>query len=308
MIEVKDLTKKYGELVAVDNISFEVKKGEVVGFLGPNAAGKTTTLRVITGFLPPTEGTAVVAGYDVRENPIEVKEKIGYLPEENPLYDEFEVVEFLEFIGRARQIKDLRKRIKEAIEICKLEDVVGKLIGHLSRGYRQRVGLAQAILHDPEIIIADEPTTGLDPIQQSEIRNLIKGLKERGKTILISTHILPEVQAMCERVIIIHKGKIVADAPINEIGSLKKGYDVLNVVMKGDEKEIKEGLSNIEGVINIEDKGRSNGCFAFQLQVKPDIDVREKIFDMAVQRNLKLIELHRESLSLEDVFKELTKE
>jgi len=211
MIKVEGLTKRYGRNIAVDNISFEVEKGQIVGFLGPNGAGKTTTMRVLTCFMPPTLGTAQVAGFDVIEQPMEVKKRIGYLPETPPLYPEMEVVEYLTFVGRLKGVpsSNLARRVEEVAEKCAVTDVKTKLISKLSKGYRQRVGLAQAIIHNPDVLILDEPTAGLDPHQIMETRDLIKGLAG-DHTIILSTHILPEVEQTCERVVIIAKGKLVA--------------------------------------------------------------------------------------------------
>src|SRR5438309_4357610 len=211
MIRVQEITKKYARNLAVDHISFEVQKGEIVGFLGPNGAGKTTTMRMLTCFLPPTSGTATVAGFDVLVQPLEVKKRIGYLPESPPLYPEMEVDEYLTFVGRLKGISgsDIARRVSEVAERCAVSDVRTKLIGKLSKGYRQRVGLAQAIIHNPEVLILDEPTSGLDPKQINETRDLIKGLAG-DHTIILSTHILPEVEQTCEQVVIINNGKIVA--------------------------------------------------------------------------------------------------
>src|SRR5215470_14006585 len=218
MIKVEGLTKRYARTVAVDDISFEVQKGQIVGFLGPNGAGKTTTMRVLTCFLPPTSGTANVAGFDVIEKPIEVKKRIGYLPETPPLYPEMEVIEYLNFVGRIKGVPkaNLSKRIDEVMEKCAVTDVRAREIGKLSKGYRQRVGLAQAILHNPDVLILDEPTAGLDPHQIIETRDLIKGLAGN-HTIILSTHILPEVEATCERVIIISKGRLVATDSVSNL-------------------------------------------------------------------------------------------
>src|ERR1700731_3833348 len=211
MIKVEGLTKRYARTIAVDNISLEVDKGQIVGFLGPNGAGKTTTMRVLTCFLPPTDGTAKVAGYDVLEQPMEVKRRIGYLPETPPLYPEMEVIESLTFVGQLKQLRgaELKKRVDYVIERCSVGDVRTKLIGKLSKGYRQRVGLAQAIVHNPDVLILDEPTSGLDPKHIIETRQLLKGLSG-DHTIILSTHILPEVEATCQRVMIINRGKLVA--------------------------------------------------------------------------------------------------
>src|SRR6266851_4730884 len=224
MIKVEGLTKRYARTVAVDNISFEVQKGQVVGFLGRNGAGKTTTMRVLTCFLPPTEGTANVAGFDVQKQPMEVKKRIGYLPELPPLYPEMEVHEYLEFVARIKGIPkgDVKKRVDDVMQKCAIADVRLKLISKLSKGYRQRVGLAQAIMHNPDVLILDEPTAGLDPQQILETRNLIKGLAG-DHTIILSTHILPEVEQICERVMIIAKGKVVATDTVENLTTRLRG-------------------------------------------------------------------------------------
>src|SRR6185295_17031379 len=230
MIKVEGLTKRYARNVAVDHISFEVEKGQIVGFLGPNGAGKTTTMRMLTCFMPPTEGTAEVAGFDVRENPMEVKRRIGYLPESPPVYPEMEVIEYLNFVGRLKGVPkaNLAARIDEVMQKCAVHDVRYKLIGKLSKGYRQRVGLAQAIVHNPEVLILDEPTAGLDPHQILETRDLIKELAGE-HTIILSTHILPEVEQVCERVIIIAKGKLVATDTVENLTSRLRGAETVAV-------------------------------------------------------------------------------
>src|SRR5713101_1042437 len=230
MIKVEGLTKRYARNVAVDHIHFEVEKGQIVGFLGPNGAGKTTTMRMLTCFMPPTEGTAQVAGFDVLDNPIEVKRRIGYLPDLPPLYPEMEVSEYLDFVGRIKGVpkSSLKTRIGEVMEKCAVTDVAAKEIGRLSKGYRQRVGLAQAILHNPDVLIQDEPTAGLDPHQIIETRDLIKGLAG-DHTIILSTHILPEVEQTCERVIIIAKGKLVATDTVENLTSRLRGSESVAV-------------------------------------------------------------------------------
>src|SRR5271165_5399380 len=233
MIKVEGLTKRYARNIAVDNISFEVEKGQIVGFLGPNGAGKTTTMRVLTCFIPPTYGTASVAGFDVQQNPMEVKRRIGYLPETPPLYPDMEVVEYLDFVGRIKGIPsaDLPKRIDEVMEKCAVGDVRKKLIGKLSKGYRQRVGLAQAILHNPDVLILDEPTSGLDPNQLIGIRQLIRDLGKT-KTVILSTHIMQEVEAVCDHVIIINKGEIVADDTLENLRVKNEGKSLENIFIK----------------------------------------------------------------------------
>src|SRR6202050_2610395 len=234
MIKVEGLTKRYARTVAVDNISFEVEKGQIVGFLGPNGAGKTTTMRVLTCFLPPTSGTANVAGFDVLESPLEVKKRIGYLPETPPLYPEMEVSEYLTFVGKLKGIpkSDVAKRVDEAAGRCALGDVKDKLIGKLSKGYRQRVVLAQAILHNPDVLILDEPTSGLDPKQIIETRELISSLSG-DHTIILSTHILPEVEQICEQVIIIAKGRLVATDTVDNLQNRARGVESVLVEVAG---------------------------------------------------------------------------
>ena len=232
MIKVEGLTKRYGRTVAVNNISFEVEKGQVVGFLGPNGAGKTTTMRVLTCFLPPSAGTASLAGYDVLEQPLEVKRRIGYLPETPPLYPEMEVSEYLTFVGRLKGVprSDIARRVDEVSGLCAIGDVRDKLIGKLSKGYRQRVGLAQAIIHNPDVLILDEPTAGLDPKQIIETRELIKNLAKAGAhTIILSTHILPEVEQTCERVIIINKGQLVATDTVDNLTHRLRGSEAVAI-------------------------------------------------------------------------------
>src|SRR5271166_2984955 len=257
MIKVEGLTKRYARTVAVDNISFEVEKGQIVGFLGPNGAGKTTTMRVLTCFLPPTSGTATVAGFDVLENPMEVKKRIGYLPETPPVYPEMEVVEYLKFTGRIKGISsaDISKKVDEVIGRCALGDVSKKLIGKLSKGYRQRVGLAQAIIHNPDVLILDEPTAGLDPKQINETRDLIKSLAG-DHTIILSTHILPEVEQTCQYVLIINKGKLVAKDSVNNLQNRARGAESLLVEIAArsgdvDSAMVQKRLQQISGVTRV---------------------------------------------------------
>src|SRR5579862_858992 len=249
MIKVEGLTKRYGRNIAVDNISFEVEKGQIVGFLGPNGAGKTTTMRVLTCFMPPTSGTAQVAGFDVIEQPMEVKKRIGYLPETPPLYPEMEVVEYLSFVGRLKGVpaSSLARRVDEVAEKCAVADVKHKLISKLSKGYRQRVGLAQAIIHNPDVLILDEPTSGLDPHQIMETRDLIKGLAG-DHSIILSTHILPEVEQTCERVVIIAKGKLVATDTVENLTSRLRGAETVSVEVMAASGELttQQVLSRLE--------------------------------------------------------------
>ncbi|HMD48958.1 MAG TPA: ATP-binding cassette domain-containing protein, partial [Bryobacteraceae bacterium] len=257
MITVKGLTKRYARTVAVDHISFEVQKGQIVGFLGPNGAGKTTTMRILTCFLPPSDGSATVAGFDVMEQPMEVKKRIGYLPETPPVYPEMEVHEYLTFVGRLKGMsgKTLAARVVEVSERCAIADVSRKLIGKLSKGYRQRVGLAQAIIHNPDVLILDEPTAGLDPKQINETRDLIKSLAG-DHTIILSTHILPEVEATCEQVIIINKGKLVATDTVHNLQARARGVESIVLEVEGregplDPSLIQHRLETVPGVSRV---------------------------------------------------------
>ncbi|HYL85346.1 MAG TPA: ATP-binding cassette domain-containing protein, partial [Candidatus Angelobacter sp.] len=257
MISVSELTKKYARNTAVDHISFEVEKGQIVGFLGPNGAGKTTTMRMLTCFLPPSSGTATVAGFDVLEQPLEVKKRIGYLPETPPLYQEMRTTEYLMFVGKLKGLsgQELRQRVEAVCERCAIADVKQKLLGKLSKGYRQRVGLAQAILHNPEVLILDEPTAGLDPKQINETRDLIKSLAG-DHTIILSTHILPEVEQTCQQVIIINKGKLVATDSVNNLQSRARGVESVLVEVAArqgglDAGAIRERLDRVAGVSRV---------------------------------------------------------
>lgn len=308
MIKIDHLSRHYGTTKAVDDISFSVSKGEIVGFLGPNGAGKTTTMKVITCYLPPTEGKVEVGGWDVVENSMEVRRMIGYLPEQNPLYLDMNVVEFLLYIGELRGIQGslLNKRVKEMVEICGLGEVLTKNVGELSKGYRQRVGLAQAMIHDPEILILDEPTIGLDPNQVVDIRNLIKQLG-REKTVILSTHILSEVQATCDRAVIIHRGKIVADSTLDQLQKDLAGHQVIFVeLLNGDGNPI-EKLQALEGVLEVREvypDGRVGR--AFHIVARSDTDPRGAIFHAAVNNGWTIVEMSRQRRSLEEVFQQLT--
>lgn len=301
-ISVQNLSKWYGQQKAVDSVSFELKKGEILGFLGPNGAGKSTTMKMLTCYIPPSDGTAKVAGIDIIENPLLVKEKIGYLPENNPLYYDMYVKEFLEFalhINRPKQSSNRQQRIKETIDIVGLGIEQHKKIGQLSKGYKQRVGLAQALIHDPEILILDEPTTGLDPNQLADIRSLIKTLG-REKTILFSTHIMQEVQAVCDSVVIINKGKLVANDKTDNLQKLWSSDVVVEVEF---EQAITiEQLQQINGVQLVNKLSDTN----FILHGKDSTQLRKDIFTIAVNTNNPLLTLKQESKSLEDIFQQLT--
>jgi ABC-2 type transport system ATP-binding protein len=308
MIKVQGLTKRYARKVAVDNISFEVEKGQIVGFLGPNGAGKTTTMRVLTCFLPPTSGSANVAGYDVLEQPMEVKRRIGYLPETPPVYPEMEVHEYLEFVGRIKGVPsgDLTRRVNEVSEKCAVADVRKTLIGKLSKGYKQRVGLAQAIIHNPDVLILDEPTAGLDPHQIIETRDLIKGLAGE-HTIILSTHILPEVEQTCERVIIIAKGKLVAMDTVANLTSRLRGAETVAVeVIASDAGSVQRSLEQVAGVSRVIPKESRDGKFIFTVESLEGRHIRPGLAKAVVESGWQLNELHAVGLSLEEIFLELT--
>ncbi|MFZ4544046.1 MAG: gliding motility-associated ABC transporter ATP-binding subunit GldA [Saprospiraceae bacterium] len=296
---VKDLSKLYGTQKAVDGISFEAKKGEALGFLGPNGAGKSTTMKILTCFIPQSSGYAEVCGIDVVKDPIEVRRNLGYLPEHNPLHKEMYVKEYLQFVASIYQVEKPKKRISELIELTGLGLEQNKLIGQLSKGYRQRVGLAQAMMNDPKVLILDEPTSGLDPNQLVEIRKLIKDLAKE-KTVIFSTHIMQEVQALCERVIIINKGRIVADDSIDHLKSNLNANSVLNVEFS--QKAEVKAIAGIKGIAAINELGGNR----YQLTFDPQQDIRADVFEFAVKNHLILLEMHLETSSVEDVFQKLT--
>jgi ABC-2 type transport system ATP-binding protein len=312
MIKVEGLTKRYARTVAVDNISFEVEKGQIVGFLGPNGAGKTTTMRVLTCFLPPTEGTANVAGFDVLEHPEEVKKRIGYLPESPPLYPEMEVTEYLNFVGQLKGISsgDIKGRVDEVLGRCAIGDVRTKLIAKLSKGYRQRVGIAQAIIHNPDVLILDEPTSGLDPKQIIEIRELLKALSP-DHTIILSTHILSEVEHSCERVIIISQGKLVAiDSVANLTNRLRGQEQVALEVEAADGRpnpaEVQQRLEQVSGVSRVVMKDSKEGRLLFEVESLQGRHIRAEVARSVVNAGWDLSELRAVGLSLEDIFLQLT--
>tara|TARA_B100000508_G_scaffold137355_1_gene131651 strand:- start:177835 stop:178737 length:903 start_codon:yes stop_codon:yes gene_type:complete len=298
-IVVKHLTKYYGEQAAVDDISFEAKKGEILGFLGPNGAGKSTTMKIITTFIPATQGNVEVCGLDIVKDSIQVRKKIGYLPEHNPLYLDMYVKEYLSFIGKIYKLSNIKERVEEVIQQVGLQKEQHKIIGALSKGYRQRVGLAQAIIHDPEVLILDEPTSGLDPNQLEEIRGLIKKIGKE-KTVMLSTHIMQEVEAICDRVIIIKNGKLVANETAKELQSDKE-TQVVYVEFEG--AVTRNQLSKIAAVKKVEVV--EDNCYLLETAV--DIDARKTIAEYAQKENLLILTLRREEKSLEAVFKSLTK-
>ncbi len=299
MIEVKNLTKVYGDRVAVGNISFTVNKGEVLGFLGQNGAGKTTTMKMLTCFIPPTEGTAKIAGFDIFEQPLEVKRRIGYLPETPPIYKELLVQEYLDFVVELRGVpkKSRKQKVDAALDKCNLGDVRGRLIGNLSKGYRQRVGIAQALVHDPDVLILDEPTVGLDPKQVSEARGLIRSLKSE-HTVIYSTHILSEVQASCDRIIIIDRGKIVAQETIGDVGSSKIAKT--EIVIQRTNKSVADALRRVAGVKDV--KEHSNGSHRLIIESEPRSDVMAEISKTVVNENVGLVRMSPVQLGLEEYY------
>jgi len=309
MIQVENLTKVYGATRAVDDVTFNVRKGEVLGFLGPNGAGKSTTMKVLTCYLAPTAGRAKVAGFDVFDNSLEVRKHLGYLPEDTPLYKDMTVLEYLQFAAAMRGMASDRseKRIKEIGGRCGLHEVAGKLVGELSRGYRQRVGLAQAMLDDPDLLILDEPTSGLDPNQIVEIRQLIKEVGKE-KTVILSTHILPEVQATCSRILIISSGKLVADGSPDELRAREKAsrYRLVVEANGATADAVRARLASIKGVSRCETVLGEDAAHAFSLDAAGDEDLRKILFRAAVDNKWTLLELHREAASLETVFRNLT--
>lgn len=312
MITVKELTKRYARTVAVDQISFEVAKGQIVGFLGPNGAGKTTTMRMLTCFLPPSAGTASVAGFDVLEQPLEVKKRIGYLPETPPIYPEMETAAYMRFVGKLKGLSgaDLEKRIDYVCDRCAVADVRKKLLGKLSKGYRQRVGLAQAIIHNPDVLILDEPTAGLDPKQINETRDLIKGLAG-DHTIILSTHILPEVEQTCELVIIINKGKLVATDSVRNLRARARGAESVLLEIAGRDGSleapiVQHKLEQISGVSRVLCKQLVDGRALFEVESEKGRLVRGDLARAVVQYGWDLNELRPAAMSLEEIFLQLT--
>ena len=299
-IKVSELTKLYGEQKALKNVSFEIQSGQVVGFLGPNGAGKSTMMKIITCFIPQTSGKAWVCGYDVEEESIRVRENIGYLAEHNPLYLDMYVKEYLEFVAELHKVKKVQSRIAEMVEITGLQGEQKKKIGALSKGYCQRVGLAQAMIHDPKVLILDEPTTGLDPNQLAEIRGLITEIGKQ-KTVIFSTHIMQEVEAVCQRVIIINKGEIVADEKTEELQKSLGNKQLITVEF--DKETLKSALMNIRGIQDALHLHTNS----WQLQAGLEKDVRPAIFQFAVQQGLTVLTMNKEDRRLEDIFKQLTK-
>ena len=309
MIEVDHLTKYYGKFPAITDVSFAVEKGEILGFLGPNGAGKTTTMKILTGFMPPTGGTARIAGHDVISQSLAARKHVGYLPETVPLYTDMTVRGYMEFMGSIRGMdrKYIRRRIGEVVEICRLEEYRDSLIGKLSKGFRQRVGIAQAILHEPEVLILDEPTIGIDPIQVVETRELIKSLGKE-HTVIISTHILPEVSMLCERVIIIHEGEVVAvDSPEN-LGHRLQAVEQAVVEIRGPTTQVAKTLLSIKGVEDVTFTQLTKGAATYTLSSRQGHDLREELSRVVVEKGWGLLKLESVAMTLEDIFLRLTTE
>ena len=312
MINVKDLTKRYARTVAVDGISFDVGKGQIVGFLGPNGAGKTTTMRILTCFLPPSDGTVTVAGFDVLEQPLEVKKRIGYLPETPPIYQEMETDEYLRFVGQLKGLTgaELERRINYVSERCSISDVRKKLLGKLSKGYRQRVGLAQAIIHNPDVLILDEPTAGLDPKQINETRDLIRSLAG-DHTIILSTHILPEVEQTCEQVVIINKGRLIATDSVRNLQARARGAESVVLEVAGrdtalDVGKVQQRLQQIAGVGGVVLRNQFDSHAVFEIEGQKGALVRGDLARAVVESGWDLNELRPAAMSLEEVFLQLT--
>src|SRR5581483_10590219 len=307
MIEVERLTKYYGPTLAVSDVSFEVQRGEVLGFLGRNGAGKTTTMRVITGYIPPSEGKVRVAGFDVSEDPLEAKRHTGYLPELPPVYPDMAVREYLEFVGRIKGVarRDLKRRVDEVSARCAIQDVGHRQIGKLSKGYRQRVGLAQALMHNPDVLILDEPTAGLDPKQIIETRELIKNLAGQ-HTVVLSTHILPEAAKTCQRVVVINAGKVVAVGAPDELTRRLQGYETILLTVEGPAAEVMDKLQRVSGVNWVEPRDSSDGRVTFEVHSEKGKDVRAELARAVVESRWSLFELKTSGMSLEDIFLKLT--
>jgi len=308
MIVSQRLTKHYGPVTALDDVSFEVRVGEVVGFLGPNGAGKTTTMKILTGYLFPDRGEVRVEGVDIARAPLAIKKRIGYLPETTPLHSDMRVDHYLGFVGEIRGLRRRERRaaIDRVVETCGLHGIMKKGVSELSRGYRQRVGLAQALLHDPDILILDEPTSGLDPNQIAEIRDLIRRLG-REKTILLSTHILPEARETCGRLLIIHGGKIVADGAPDDLVARHAEEKVLHVGLRGALDGAEREMARIAGVRQVREIAGGDATRRFEVRAEKSGEIEEKVFDLARERGWKLVELRPEGGTLEDLFRHLTR-
>jgi ABC-2 type transport system ATP-binding protein len=320
MIYANDLSKSFGSFRALDKINFEVKRGEIVGFLGPNGAGKSTTMRILTCFISPTGGTARVNGHDVFDEPLQVRESLGYLPQRAPLYLEMSVLEYLHFAADLRHLDDslFKKRAKNVVEVCGLAQVLGKEIRHLSHGYRQRVGLAQALIHDPPILILDEPTSDLDPNEKAEFLDYLKQIGQE-RTVMLSTHNLAEVEASCARAIIVSRGRIVADGPLDEIraksGRVRYVVTIQETAGKAEYRgrgappkkgEVEDALGKLDGVKKMSELPTDERAHAYEVVSEQDVDLRPDLFKLIADKGWVLLELHRDAQSLEDVFRNLT--
>jgi len=303
MIQVEGLTKDYGARRAIDQLSFHAEKGEILGFLGPNGAGKTTTMRILTGFMPPTAGVARVAGYDVVDQSLEVRRRVGYLPETVPLYHDLTVYEYLKFMADLRNLPEAEERVDEVLDIVHMVERADSHISSLSKGMRQRVGLAQAIIHKPEVLILDEPTIGLDPAQIIEVRNLIREIGKE-KTVLLSTHILSEAQQLCNRVLIINKGRIVAEDTPSRLQARLTGSGRVTVQVKGDDHDLEKQLAKVPGVLSVS----HNGIGEYEIETASGQDPRSQIAKTVVNAGVDLLELRSVGMSLEDIFMELTRD
>lgn len=302
MIQVLGLTKDYGARRAIDDLTFHAEKGEILGFLGPNGAGKTTTMRILTGYMPPSEGKAAIGGYDVVDQSLDVRRIVGYLPETVPLYPDMTLYEYLQYMADLRNLKNTRQRVTRVLEDVGLEDRAGGYVGKLSKGMRQRVGLAQALLHEPQVLILDEPTIGLDPGQVVRFRELIRSIG-KDRTVLLSTHILPEVQELCDRVLIINKGKIVAEDTPEQLQSRLMGAQRVSVRVRGEMGDLVSRIEQIGGVINI----TPNGDDGFDYESQPGVDVRGEVARLVVQSGLDLLEFRPQNMSLEEIYLQLTR-
>ena len=299
-IEVRNITKVFGEQKALDNVSFDINNGEIVGFLGPNGAGKSTLMKIITGYIPATEGEVLINGMNILENPIEIRKKLGYLPEQNPLYFDMYIVEYLEFVAGIYGIKNKKARIDEIVALTGLEPEINKKIGTLSKGYKQRVGLAQAIIHDPEVLILDEPTSGLDPNQIIEIRNLIKNLGKE-KTVILSTHIMQEVEAICDRILLIKKGVLLANDKAEDFAHLNSD-SISTLLVELDGEILEKDFAAIKGVRTVKRQSANR----FVIEYNRSNDIRKAVFNLAVQKGLAVLSMQEKEKSIEDVFAELT--
>ena len=306
MIQASGLTHYYGPYAAIEDVSFHVERGEVLGFLGPNGAGKTTTMRILTGYMPPTRGKVTLAGYDIVEQSLEVRRKVGYLPETVPLYTDMTVNSYLKYMGTLRQMppKNIKRRINEVIDVCRLGDYRSTLIGKLSKGFRQRVGIAQAILHEPEVLVLDEPTIGIDPIQVVETRRLIQDLG-REQTVVLSSHILPEVSMICDRVLIIHEGKIVAEDTPSNLAERLQGSEQMEVEIGGPVSQVLPALRAVNGVASVSHQS-SQGKDVYTIQANEGQDMRDDISRAVIGGGWSLLSMQTVGMSLEEIFLRLT--